>query len=305
MSLAACDVHRRVAIGIEQRVGAMAPCDAPPPLGTLQADPCTCAHIGTTGSHLIGHLLLAKLLHAKLTSHGGPLPGAGSITRQQWTIALASLVLETRVPGDFVETGVYLGGTSIAMMSALAHYNATRLHWACDSFQGLPSPRSQDRTMSTTECRRVRGDDVKACSVGRKGLFKTNSSTFLTNVASYGLPTGRQRLRVVKGWFKDTLPARGMGQIAMLRLDGDVYSSTIDVLRRLYPRLSPGGVLLIDDAGSFAGAAAAVEEYRREKNITATVYKQHEAGIGGKQWPFRRYEAVWWRKPLEAAPRDA
>ena len=76
-------------------------------------------------------------------------------------------------------------------------------------------------------------------------------------------------MRLVKGWFKDTVPAAPIERIAVLRLDGDLYESTIQVLEGFYPRLSPGGFCIIDDYGAMRSCRPAVEDFRRDKRITA------------------------------------
>jgi O-methyltransferase len=73
----------------------------------------------------------------------------------------------------------------------------------------------------------------------------------------------------LKGWFKDTLPTAPIERLAVLRLDGDMYSSTIEALTSLYPKLSPGGFCIIDDYGAIAGCKQAVDDFRREQGITA------------------------------------
>jgi O-methyltransferase len=92
-----------------------------------------------------------------------------------------------------------------------------------------------------------------------------------------------EQVRLVKGWFKDTIPAAPVGKIAVLRLNGDLYESTIQVLGGFYPRLSPSGFCIIDDYGAMESCRAAVEDYRREHGVTAPI-----VNIDGK--------GVLWRK---------
>jgi O-methyltransferase len=72
----------------------------------------------------------------------------------------------------------------------------------------------------------------------------------------------------LKGWFKDTLPAAPIEKLAVLRLDGDLYSSTWDALSSLYPKLSPGGFVIVDDYFSFPGCQDAVDDYRMQYGVT-------------------------------------
>jgi hypothetical protein len=94
------------------------------------------------------------------------------------------------------------------------------------------------------------------------------------------------RIRVVKGWFNESIPVTPVGDIAFLRLDGDLYTSTIHVLRLLYDKVVDGGLVYVDD--SFEGCKAAVTEFRNSRKITSPM---HEIDEGGG-----RFEALWWRK---------
>ena len=101
------------------------------------------------------------------------------------------------------------------------------------------------------------------------------------NFERYGLLD--EQVRFLKGWFKDTLPAAPIHRLAVLRLDGDMYESTRDVLTHLYPKLSPGGFLIVDDYHDIAACRQAVDDYRRDQGI-------HE--------PMKRVDwtAVYWRR---------
>jgi O-methyltransferase len=145
-------------------------------------------------------------------------------------------ILADRVPGDLVETGVWRGGASIFMKAALKAYGADdRTVWLADSFQGLPPPdverypQDKDVTWHTFPQLAVSIDEVRA------------------NFEKYGLLDNR--VMFLKGWFKDTLPVAPIERIALLRLDGDMYESTMDALGNLYSKVSPGGFVVIDDYG--------------------------------------------------------
>eukprot|EP00929_Paragymnodinium_shiwhaense_P055718 TRINITY_DN27900_c0_g1_i7.p2 TRINITY_DN27900_c0_g1~~TRINITY_DN27900_c0_g1_i7.p2 ORF type:complete len:107 (-),score=8.65 TRINITY_DN27900_c0_g1_i7:273-593(-) len=97
------------------------------------------------------------------------------------------------------------------------------------------------------------------------------------------------QVHILKGWFNETLPDASIKAISFLRLDGDMYVSTVDGLRYLYPRLSVGGFVYIDDYGSFTGCRNAVEEYRTLKQITSPMYVIPEDGTD-------KFEGVWWQK---------
>ena len=99
------------------------------------------------------------------------------------------------------------------------------------------------------------------------------------NLARYHLLD--DRIRFVQGWFGDTLPEAPIKQIALLRLDGDMYESTIDALVNLEPRVSPGGFVIVDDYGGIEACREAVGDYRAKAGITAEI---HEVDWTGAWW---------------------
>jgi O-methyltransferase len=164
-------------------------------------------------------------------------------------------VLQRNIKGDLIETGVWRGGAAIFMRSLLKVYGDTkRTVWAADSFQGLPqarpnSPDNGDPHWAYAELA-VSLDEVKA------------------NFAKYGALDDQVRFLV--GWFRDTLPYAPIDALSIVRLDGDMYDSTMDALEALYPKLSIGGYLIVDDFG-LPGCRAAVEEYRTRYHITEPI----------------------------------
>ena len=169
----------------------------------------------------------------------------------------AEVVLGDRVPGDLVETGVWRGGASIFMRAILKAWGeAGRRVWVADSFQGLPTP-----------------DPERYPEDERSGLhnFKELAVPFeevRRNFERYGLHD--DGVRFLKGWFRDTLAGAPIDSIAVLRLDGDMYESTHQALVALYPRLSPGGFVIIDD-WALEGCRKAVEDYRAAQGIAESI----------------------------------
>jgi O-methyltransferase len=163
-------------------------------------------------------------------------------------------VLRRRVPGDLIEAGAWRGGATIFMRAVLAAYGDTgRRVWVADSFQGLPRPDPErfpaeagDKHWSWDQLA-VPLEEVKA------------------NFARYGLLDDQDRF--LTGWFKDTLPAAPIERLAVLRLDGDMYGSTMDALEALYPKLSAGGYVIIDDYGNIAQCKEAVTDFRNAHGI--------------------------------------
>ena len=138
----------------------------------------------------------------------GSLPTVVDTERRRWTVALA--LAARRVPGDFVETGVYKGGMSIAMMKVLDRTPGleARRHWACDSFLGVPPPSAQDSLVGLQSRGRLcKQEKCSRSKVAHSGRWMSTHVTFLSNVRRYNVSEGR--LRVVAGWFKDHAAARG------------------------------------------------------------------------------------------------
>jgi len=164
-------------------------------------------------------------------------------------------VLRHRIPGDFVETGVWRGGACIMMAAVLAAHEVNdRRVWGFDSFQGLPPP---NETKYPGDC----GDQLHRFSQLAVSLEEVTD-----NFRRLGLLS--DQVQLVKGWFKDTVPVAPIEKIAVLRLDGDLYESTIQVLDGLYPRLSPGGFCIIDDYGAMQSCRSAVDDFRRNQSMT-------------------------------------
>jgi O-methyltransferase/8-demethyl-8-(2,3-dimethoxy-alpha-L-rhamnosyl)tetracenomycin-C 4'-O-methyltransferase len=188
---------------------------------------------------------------------------------------IAELVLLQGIPGDFIETGVWRGGACILMRAVLLAYGDTeRKVWVADSFCGLPPPNPEvaadlrDNLYTYTELF-VSSDQVRA------------------NFAKYDLLDGQ--VRFLEGWFSDTLAAAPIERLAILRLDGDMYESTMDALTALYDKVSPGGFIIVDDFGAVEGCQKAILEFRQRRGIQAPLYD------------IDRYGAFW-RKTPQGAP---
>ena len=174
-------------------------------------------------------------------------------------------VLDAGVQGDLVETGVWRGGGTILMRAVLKAYAIrNRTVWVVDSFRGVPAPDPKtyphDRGMDFHQ--------VPLLSVSLKEVR--------ANFARYGLLD--RQVRFLKGSFKDTLPRAPIRRIAVLRLDGDLYESTIHALNHLYRRLSVGGFLIVDDY-ALACCRHAVSDYRAAHRITERICRIDGMGV--------------------------
>lgn len=236
-----------------------------------------------------------------------PSKGLVSPERKVITVKLAMRALLDRVPGDFVETGVFRGGTAILMAKVLLSGDSSeRVLWAADSFQGLPEEDVEGALQASAEQKTpsVLGNTVSTLG-SQKGEFSSGREIFENNLAKNNL-SSTKRIKVLQGWFNDTLPNAPIQSIAFLRLDGDIFISTIQVLEILYEKVSLGGYIYVDDYGSYAGCAWAVDKYRREHGIVEPMIPVYEKGWDPqKGWDKStsadgsgKFEAVWWRKPI-------
>jgi hypothetical protein len=167
-------------------------------------------------------------------------------------------VARHRIPGDVVECGVWRGGSMQAVARTLlaAGDTARDLH-LFDTYEGMPPPsdrdlrRSDERSAEELLAEESR-EDSKVWAVATLDDVKDGFSR---------LDYPAERVHFVKGKVEDTIPGHAPEQISILRLDTDWYESTRHELEHLYPRLSPGGVLLLDDYGYWEGAREAVDEF--------------------------------------------
>lgn len=178
--------------------------------------------------------------------------------------------IANNIPGDFIETGVWRGGATIFMRAMLkAHRITDRRVWVADSFAGLPPP---NPGMYPADA----GDEHHTKTELAIGLEQVQS-----NFAKFGLLD--DQVTFLKGWFRDTLPAAPIRALAVLRLDGDMYESTMDALTHLYPKLSIGGYAIIDDYGAIKACRQAVDDFRRMQGIAGEVHWVDWTGVYWKR----------------------
>lgn len=183
---------------------------------------------------------------------------------------LAEQVLKNGIAGDFVETGVWRGGASIFLRGVLKAYeNHDKRVWLADSFAGLPEPNAQKYPLDS-------GWDMSKWE-----YLKVSLEQVQEHFRRYDLLD--ERVMFLKGWFKDTLPTAPIERIAILRLDGDLYESTMDSLTALYAKVSPGGFVVVADYLIIPPCRSAVDEFRASNRIV------------GELMPIDR-DAVYWQK---------
>eukprot|EP01062_Namystynia_karyoxenos_P052729 TRINITY_DN42358_c0_g1_i1.p1 TRINITY_DN42358_c0_g1~~TRINITY_DN42358_c0_g1_i1.p1 ORF type:complete len:281 (+),score=47.11 TRINITY_DN42358_c0_g1_i1:69-845(+) len=178
------------------------------------------------------------------------LASGGTMVGPPRLLHLASWCERLRGRGcSFVECGVARGGSLGVMAGCTAENDIV---WGFDSFQPMPALTAEDE-----------GDGEHSVGMDCSGGRGSVDTTF----ATMGLPRPAGRVRVVEGWFQDTLrplqSSGALGPIALLRLDCDWFAATSLCLEVLYPAMMPGGVVLVDDYGTFHGCRKAVDDFRR------------------------------------------
>ena len=159
--------------------------------------------------------------------------------------------------GCVVECGVWRGG----MIAAIADVLGTdREYYLLDSFEGLPE---------------AKPIDGKAAMDWQKNTTSKNYRNNCRAEMDYAIQAMKlskaKDFHLIKGWFSETLPKLIIGQIAILRLDGDWYESTLDCLKYLYPKVVIGGIVIIDDYYTWDGCTKAVHDYFSKRKLSTRI----------------------------------
>jgi O-methyltransferase len=212
-----------------------------------------------------------KVFDERSRNIGGDWPSVAhsmvGVTRLTNLATLTQAVIDEGIPGDFIETGVWRGGCCILMRGILKANGQQRKVFVADSFEGLPKPR-------------VSQDDGDTHHLHNK-MLSVSLDQVKSNFSRYGLLD--DSVVFVKGLFKDTLHKLPQTPLALIRLDGDMYESTMDAMSALYHRLSPGGYLIVDDYGVLKPCRQAITDFRDNHGISSTIHQIDHSG-------------VWWRK---------
>lgn len=172
-------------------------------------------------------------------------------------------VVRNGIPGDFVECGVWKGGSSMAAALTYLRLGKTDINLRLyDTYEGMSEPTAADVTLAS----RKSAKELLAASNRDAPIWCYSPyGEVEANLSSTGYP--KEHIHLIKGKVEDTIPSQAPDAISVLRLDTDWYESTKHELVHLFPRLSPGGVLILDDYGFWAGARKAVDEYIAEQNL--------------------------------------
>jgi hypothetical protein len=190
-------------------------------------------------------------------------------------------VVRHEIPGDIVECGVWRGGSMQAAARTLIACGDTGrdLH-LFDTFEGMPPPSDKDVRHDGRPA-----DELLAAAESReKSMVWAVASLEDVRDGMAKVPYPPERVHFVEGKVEDTIPAAAPERISILRLDTDWYESTRHELEHLYSRLSPGGVLILDDYGYWEGARQAVDEFLAETGERLLLTRMASGRIAVKPW---------------------
>lgn len=189
------------------------------------------------------------------------------------------------IDGDVMETGVWKGGVCIFMAEYIRLYKMNKKVYVADSFEGLPRPNTPEYSMIDKDIElynefngsfRVDPKMGSLDSTGQPQIFGVSLDDVKSNFKSFNLLN--DNVIFLKGWFKDTMLNKDISKLSLLRLDGDLYSSTMDVLKNMYNNVSTNGVVIIDDYG-LKRCKEAVIEYRYKNNISDDIIDIDTCGV--------------------------
>ncbi len=173
-------------------------------------------------------------------------------------------ILKEGIPGDFMETGVWRGGATIFMAGLNKWFNGGRRVYVADSFQGLPPP-------DTEKWPQDEGDDHHTYS-----FLAVSEEEVKENFRRYDLLD--DSVIFIKGFFEESIPKANIGTLSLLRLDGDMYGSTMTVLENLYDKVSPGGLIIVDD-WNILKCRAAVTDFLVARGLKPEIIWIDDCGV--------------------------
>lgn len=173
-------------------------------------------------------------------------------------------VRKSNTQGDIIEAGVWRGGSCIFIKKYLDLYGLDKKLFVADSFEGLPPPEIPEDA----------GDPHHTIEA-----LKVPLETVRENFALYKALD--DKVVFLRGWFKDTLPNNDqIRKLCILRLDGDMYKSTMDVFDSCYDKVVPGGFIIVDDYGTTINSCQiATTDFRKKRNITQKFERIDNSGI--------------------------
>ncbi len=199
-----------------------------------------------------------------------------SVERLYGLIESVRYVINNNIEGDFVECGVWKGGSMMAIAATLQMMGVTNRHlYLYDTFAGMTAPTDEDIDQLNRDAAKQLSEDAN---------YKTESVVWAysgleevkKNIASTNYPSAF--IHFIEGDVLKTIPATIPNQIALLRLDTDWYESTKHEMEHLFPKLIAKGVIIIDDYGFWKGSRKAVDEFLSNNNISLLLHRMDETG---------------------------
>ena len=191
-------------------------------------------------------------------------------------------VAANEIDGDFVECGVWRGGSMAAAAKTLIDAGETdRTLWMYDTYDGMSEPTEQDVDLCGHTARQLMNEQER--SDATSVWCCSPLEQVKTAMRGTGYPI--EQIKFVEGKVEDTLPQQAPDKIAFLRLDTDWYESTRCELEYLFPKLVPGGVLIVDDYGHWEGCRRAVDEYFQKNQISMLLNRIDYTGRIGIKCP--------------------
>jgi len=179
-------------------------------------------------------------------------------------------IIKNNIPGDFVECGVWKGGSAMMMAKVLLYLGVKdRKIWLYDTYEGMPPPSEADKDFSGEEAAQLLDNADKSDS--NSVWCYSSLDEVKTNLMSTGYP--KENISFIQGKVEDTIPEHLPKAIALLRLDTDWYESTLHEMKYLYPNLIEKGVLIIDDFGHWEGAKKAILQYFEEIKVNPLIHR--------------------------------
>jgi O-methyltransferase len=196
-----------------------------------------------------------------------------TVDRLVGLIQATTYIVRNGIAGDFVECGVWRGGSMMAVALTLLELGETSRHlYLYDTFAGMPAPTARDRDLEGRSAAALLDNastvDEVRCVADLEDVRR--------NIERTGYPVSR--VAFVRGRVEETLPGTMPERVALLRLDTDWYESTKHELTHLYPRLSTGGVLILDDYGHWRGAREAADEYFARRGLAPILVRLDYTG---------------------------
>lgn len=207
-------------------------------------------------SNVVAELLPSERMELRETGADWPMNGTTMVGLRRLDNVQRCLeaIVRDGVEGDVIETGVWRGGTSIFMRALLDTLADERTVWLADSFQGLPLANPEEFPLDAGSDPHFAFDFLSASQEEVKAAFER-----------FGV--GLDGTRFLQGWFRDTLPTVRDRAWSLIRLDGDMYESTIQGLENLYPGVAVGGFVIVDDYGAIPQCKQAVHDFRAAHGI--------------------------------------